>query len=89
MTHPYHPLFKRRFAVVEFRHNWGDERVFFHDAEGVLMAISARWTDVVPEDPFVAASRGRAHLRFEDFLAMRSLLSRLLPRRGPQKKRPK
>jgi len=38
VTHPFHPWFGREFALVTYRLNWGDERVYFHDDAGRLTA---------------------------------------------------
>ena len=64
VTHPFHPLFGQEFALVTYRQNWGEERVYFHDEEGRLVAIPARWTSVFPVDPFVALSGGRSRFCF-------------------------
>ncbi|NLY00738.1 MAG: hypothetical protein GXY83_31980 [Rhodopirellula sp.] len=34
MTHPFHPWFGREFALVTYRLNWGEERVYLHDDAG-------------------------------------------------------
>ena len=54
VTHPYHPLFEQEFELVIYRQNWGEEIVWFHDADGQLSSLPAVWTSVVAEDPFVA-----------------------------------
>ena len=33
MTHPFHPLFGRRFEFVSRRRNWGEDRVYYHDEQ--------------------------------------------------------
>ena len=48
---------------MTYRKNWGEERVYFYDSEGRLMALPAAWTDVFSPDPFVAISAGRSALR--------------------------
>ena len=64
VTHPFHPWFGREFALVTYRLNWGEERVYFHDDAGRLVAIPARWTSVFPADPFVVVSAGRSPFCF-------------------------
>jgi hypothetical protein len=54
ITHPYHPLRGQKFKLVTYRHNWGEDRVYFHNAEGRLSSTPACWTTVVAPDPFVA-----------------------------------
>ena len=77
VTHPFHPLKGQKFKLVVRRHNWGDDRVFFHNAEGQWTSISANWTTVVPEDPFVTMAAGRSLFRFEDLLKLTDFLERL------------
>ena len=77
VTHPHHPLRSRKFKLVTYRHNWGEDRVYFHDAAGKLNSIPARWTTVVAEDPFVAVAGGRCFFRFEDLLKLVELVEKL------------
>src|SRR5262249_49483154 len=44
ITHPHHPLRGQRFKLVTYRHNWGEDRVYFHNVEGRLSSIPACWT---------------------------------------------
>ncbi len=74
MTHPFSPLFCREFELVTYRHNWGEDRVYYVDDEGDLRSLPARWTSVVPEDPFVVVSAGRSHFRVADLLELVELL---------------
>ena len=62
---------------MTYRHNWGEDRVYFHDAEGHWTSIPATWTTVVPEDPFVAVANGRCLFRYEDLLKFVDLVERL------------
>jgi hypothetical protein len=63
--------------MVEYRHAWGEERVYFLDASGQMQRLPAAWTDVAGEDPFVAVAAGRSPLRVEDLLQLVDLLDRL------------
>ena len=56
------------------RRNWGEDRVYFHNAEGGLTSLPARWTSVVVEDPIVTIAGGRSHFRVEDLLNLVRLL---------------
>jgi len=56
------------------RHNWGEERVYFHDAAGRLKSVPARWTSLIEADPFVVMSAGRSMFRASDLLALADLL---------------
>lgn len=56
------------------RHNWGEDRVYFHDDNGRLIAIPAAWTSVFPSDPFVWVAAGRSPFRLQDLLELARLL---------------
>ena len=77
MTHPFHPLCGREFDLVTYRHNWGEDRVYFHDDQGQLRAISAAWTTLGSDDPFVAVSAGRAAFRTADLVELVGVLQKL------------
>lgn len=36
VTHPFHPLFGREFEFVHHRRNWGEDRLYFRDEQGIL-----------------------------------------------------
>lgn len=67
---------------MTYRSNWGEQRVYFHDAEGRLMALPAAWTDVVSLDPVVAISAGRSAFRAADLLELTRLIAGLRTERG-------
>ena len=73
VTHPFHPLKGQKFELVEYRHNWGEERVYYLNVAGELCLIPASFTDVIPPDPFVAVSHGRSRLRVVDLLELVNL----------------
>jgi Family of unknown function (DUF5372) len=77
ITHPYHPLFQEEFDLVQYRHNWGEDRVYFHAAGGDLTSIPANWTSLSSRDPFVAVAAGRSLFRIEDLLELVKLMGRL------------
>ncbi len=61
-----------------FAHTWGEHRVFYREAEDErVRSLPASWTDVVEVDPFVALAGGRSLLRFEDLLALVTLVREL------------
>jgi hypothetical protein len=64
---------------VIYRNNWGENRVYFHNAEGRLISLPAQWTSVVAEDPFVIMAAGRSHFRVEDLVKLVGLLEGLKP----------
>ena len=55
----------------------GEQRVYFHDAEGRLTALPAAWTDVFSPDPFAVISAGRSAFRATDLLELSRLIARL------------
>jgi len=63
--------------LVTYRHNWSEDRVFFHDDDGVRKSLPARWTSVFPEDPFVVVAAGRSPFRIGDLRELSELLARL------------
>jgi hypothetical protein len=67
---------------VTYRNNWGEERVYSHDAEGRLIAFPAAWTDVFSPDPFVVISAGRSAFRATDLLELTRLIAGLFSERG-------
>lgn len=79
ITHPFHPLFGRDIDVVERRHNWGEDRIFYRDPNGYLLSLPARWTSVEAEDPFVVVAAGRSRFRAVDLIDLAALVSQLRP----------
>ncbi len=63
--------------MLEYRHAWGENRVYFLDPSGQLQRLPASWTDVTGEDSFVVVAAGRSPLRLEDLLQLVDLLDRL------------
>ena len=74
MTHPFHPLRGREFLLVTYRHNWGEDWVYFHDDEGRLSSLPAPWTSLVPPDPVMVMGEGRSAFRVQDLLELTRLL---------------
>jgi hypothetical protein len=79
ITHPFHPQYGQEIELVVRRVQWGEDRVFYRSAEGPLSSLPARWTSVVPDDPVVALTRGRAPFRVADLIELAQLVSRLKP----------
>jgi hypothetical protein len=77
VTHPFHPLYGRKFQLIEYHQAWGEERVYFLDSSGQLVRLPASWTDAMGEDPFVALAAGRSPLRVRELLRLADLISRL------------
>ncbi len=62
---------------MTYRHNWGEDRVYFHDEDGRLVSLPAGWTSVNPQDPFVVTSAGRSLLRVDDLVKLVDLVREL------------
>ena len=77
ITHPFHPGRGQQFQLVTVRHNWGNELIYYHDAQGRLVSVPAAWTDRAPPDPAVVVSAGRSPFRVEDLLELTRLLAAL------------
>jgi len=77
IVHPHHPLKGHKFRLITYRHNWSEDRVYFHDTQGKLCSIPACWTTVVEQDPFVEMAGGRCFFRYEDLLKLVALLEKL------------
>ena len=60
--------------MVTWRHNWSEDRVYFHDDEEKLRSVPSQWTSWVPEDPVVGVGVGRAHFRLAELLELATLL---------------
>jgi hypothetical protein len=60
--------------VVTYRHNWGEDRVYYHDEAGDLVSVPAAWTSACAPDPVVVISAGRSVFRVEDLLELASLI---------------
>jgi hypothetical protein len=82
VTHPFHPWKGREFSLVTYRTTWGEDRVYFHDEQGRLISLPARWTSVLPPEPLVAMAEGRSDFRVDDLLRLVALIRQLDCRAG-------
>jgi Family of unknown function (DUF5372) len=74
VTHPFHPLLGKVFALVDRRRTWGEDRVYYHDEAGKLCRMNAQWTSAAEADLFVLTSAGRSSLRVSDLLVRAGLI---------------
>jgi hypothetical protein len=77
IIHPYHPLFQQEFDLVQYRRNWGEDRVYFHATSGDLTSVPAIWTNLSSTDPFVAVAAGRSLFRVDDLVELAALVAAL------------
>jgi hypothetical protein len=76
VTHPFHPLLGREYDLIDYRHGWGEDRVFYVDETDTVRSLPARWTSAVADDPFVVVSAGRSHFRVVDLVELAKLTRR-------------
>lgn len=77
IVHAFHPRYGEQLPLVTTRHNWNEDRVYYHDRKGQLTSIPTGWTDVIAADPFIVLSAGRSAFRVEDLLELVRLLEGL------------
>jgi hypothetical protein len=65
------------FELVEYRNNWGEDRVYFYDADGQLQSIVASCTNAGGCDAFVEIAAGRSFFRYEDLIKLCNLLEKI------------
>jgi hypothetical protein len=58
-------------------HAWGDHRIWFHNEAGKLISLPETWTSLVPVDPLVTLSQGRAYARVPDLLELAQMVTDL------------
>ncbi len=74
MTHPFHPLCGREYDLIDYRHCWAEDRVFYIDEKDEVRSLPARWTSAVAEDPAVVVSAGRSHFRVADLVELAKIV---------------
>lgn len=77
MTHPFHPLYKRKFVLVDHRRNWNHEWVFYYNDSGELAHIPASWTSVSPADPFLEFAKGKSFFHIDGLLELVKLVRKI------------
>jgi hypothetical protein len=67
ITHPFHPLSGHTFPLLAQRFAWGEERVFFTDAQThEVRSLPLAWTSLAPPDPFLVVAAEPTVLRLKD-----------------------
>jgi hypothetical protein len=74
VTHPFHPLYGRKFAVLTSVRRWGEDRVYFQDDQGRVVSLRAQWTSLFSPPPLVALAAGRSAFRADDLVELARLL---------------
>jgi hypothetical protein len=80
ITHPFHPLNGRVFALICRRRHWSEDRAVYAGDDGRLCTIASAFTDIDPTDEFRLAAAGRAAFRTTDLLTLCEALDRLAER---------
>ncbi len=70
IIHPFHPYKNIEFEIDSEKRIAYERRVFFFNTKGRKSSVPLHWTDIGPEDPFVAVSAGRSFFRVEDLLGL-------------------
>lgn len=82
MVHPFVPQKGQEHELVERRISWGEWRLYYYDAEGVLRYIPESWTDWAPAEPWIVVGAERAHFRVDDLLRLVALIEGLAEEEG-------
>ena len=77
IIHPFHPYRNIEFEVDSVRRLAYEHRVFFINTKGRKSSVPLHWTDIGPEDPFVAVSAGRSLFRIEDLVGLVRLVAEI------------
>ncbi len=86
MIHPFHPLYKHEFILLDNRHNWGEERVFYYDENGELKSLPTQWTNVIAQDPFVKKSSGRAYFNINGLIELTEIIKKIKNEKNSEKR---
>jgi len=76
------PQSGQEHEAVDRRLSWGEWRLYYYDAEGVLRYVPESWTDRTPLEPWVMLGAGRAHFRIDDLLRLVALIETLAEEKG-------
>jgi hypothetical protein len=77
IIHPFHPYKDIEFEIDQVKRIAYERRVFFFNTKGRKSSVPLHWTDIGPEDPFVAVSAGRSFFRVEDLLGLVRLIGEI------------
>ena len=77
IIHPFHPYKNTEFEIDSVKRIAYESRVFFFNTKGRKSSVPLDWTDIGPQDPFVAVSAGRAFFRVADLLGLVRLMGEI------------
>ena len=82
ITHPFHPLRGKKFALAARMQLWGEDRVTYFDQYGRPRSMPASWTNVAETNYFLQTSAGRSWFSVNDLLSLGLLLKQLIKNRN-------
>jgi Family of unknown function (DUF5372) len=77
IIHPFHPYRDIEFEIDHVKRIAYESRVFFFNTKGRKSSVPLYWTDISPQDSFVALSAGRSLFRVEDLLGLVRLIGEI------------
>jgi len=77
IIHPFHPYKNIEFEIDYVKRIAYESRVFFFNTKGRKSSVPLYWTDIGPQDPFVAVSAGRSLFRVADLLGLVRLIEEI------------
>ena len=87
ITHPFHPLRGREFALLDERRSGDEDRVWYQSDDGTARTVPRGWTDLSVADPFEVIAAGRAWFRPDDLARLVALLADLRTGRHSQSRK--
>ncbi|MHB8974204.1 MAG: DUF5372 family protein [Pirellulaceae bacterium] len=82
ITHPFHPLRGKQFAVLKSRCVRGVECLILKGSESGTFAVPRGWTDQARPDAYRDADLAPRHLLFESVLSIVELSQHISKNRG-------
>jgi Family of unknown function (DUF5372) len=82
ITHPFHPLSGKQFALLEYRRIYSESYIYFQDDCNQTRVIPAIWTDFVKMDAFVELAAGASPLHAACLLELADLVQQVGRKKG-------
>ena len=78
-------MFGKEFDLVDYVHDWREHRAYFYDCHQNLISVPTSWTNLLPMDPFIAASADRSYFRTDELLQLVQVFKLLEDRKNSVK----
>ena len=75
-------MFGKEFDLVDYVHDWREHRAYFYDCQQNLISVPTSWTNLLPAEPFIAASAGRSYFRTDELLQLVKEIKKLADRKN-------